>query len=455
MKKLFGFALVGASALTLASCGGSNGSGDVNVLNDLTEEQVYALDADITFWHAFTEDGVAYNALDDLIVEFNKVYPNISVKHQTQGRYDDLRDNTITSLTAKNNPTMVIAYTDHTASYVDSDAVLPLDSYINRETFGIADELDDFVPGYLAEGTVYDEAGTYYALPFNKSTEVLYVNKTLLDSYGVTLSANPTWTEVEAAATKANNDNRVGLIWDSAPNAFITLAEQYSAPYTSVTSPHYLFDDSKTETAVTYFTDKAETTGTFTSNSGSGVKHPMYATTTYWSGGYASGYFNEQNTAMVIGSSAGANYYKLTDAEIGIYPIPQYDTNHKAAIQQGTNINILSANTTDEQRLAAWLFTQYMVLGEGNATFAATSGYLPVTDDAYLSNTYQEFIASGTQIAKAAQVGYAQRDAYFVSPAFVGSANARLEVGNIITEVAYNSKTYQAAAKAAIDELEA
>ncbi len=455
MKKLFGIALAGASAMTLASCGGNSGTGDVNVLNDLTEEEVRALDADITLWHAFTAGGVAEQALNDLIDDFNEVYPNINITHESQGRYETLRDNTITSLTAKNNPTMVVAYTDHTASYVDSDAVLPLDLYIERETFGIEDRLSEFIPGYLAEGTVYDEDGTYYALPFNKSTEVLYVNETLLDTYGITLSANPTWSEIEAAATKANQDNKVGLIWDSAPNAFITLTEQYGGKYTSVTSPHYLFDDPTTETAVTYFTNKAETSGTFTSNSTNGVTHPMYATTAYWSGGYASGYFNAQNTAMVIGSSAGANYYTVADAEIGIYPIPQYDTNNKAAIQQGTNINILSANTSDEQRLAAWLFTQYMILDEGNATFAATSGYLPVTTTAYDSDTYQTFIETGSQIAKAAQVGYAQRDAYFVSPAFVGSANAREEVGNIITEVAYNGKTYQVAARAAIDELNA
>ncbi len=462
MKKLFGLALIGAGALTLSACGGGNSWGEVNVLADLTDEEVLNLDTEITLWHAMTQGGAHEAALNEIITEFNKTYPNITINHQSQGYYSDLMSNTVTSITAKNNPTMVVAYTDHTATYVDSGIVLPLDEYIARDSFGLTQtQLDDFIPAYLAEGTVYDEDGTYYALPFNKSTEVLYVNETIRAASGVTFSTPPTWAEVEQVSAYANTQNKVGLIYDSAPNAFITLAEQYGGAYTSVTEPHYLFNNATTETAVTYFTDKAETSGTFTSNATNSVAHPLYATTGYWSGGYASGYFSSGETesaesaAMVIGSSAGANYYSLDSGEIGIYQIPQYDENNTAAIQQGTNLNILAANTTDEERLAAWLFTAYVTAGEGNAEFAAASGYLPVTNAAYNSTVYQNFIATDTAMARAAATGYAQRNAYFVSPAFVGSAKARIEVGQVMNDIIYEGKSFQAAAQAAIDELNA
>ncbi len=460
MKKLFGLALAGVSALTLSSCGGNNSAIVVDVLNDLTEQEVYNLEADISFWHAFTEGGEHEAALNNLIEDFNETYPNINITHTYQGKYPDLRNSTIKSLSAGNNPTMVIAYTDHTASYIDSNAVLPLDEYINRETFGISqEELDDFIPGYLGEGRIYDEAGTYYALPFNKSTEVLYVNETLLDKYNFEFKGDPTWGEIEELSRLANADNKVGLLYDSVQNAFITLAEQYGAPYTSVSEPHYLFDDPKTEDAITYFTDKAKTTGTFSSNSMTNT-HPMYATPAYWStNDRGPVFFNNENVVMVIGSTSGANLYGagagVEGIELGVYPMPQYDSDNPAAIQQGTNINILASNTTNEERLAAWLFTQYMVMGDGNAQFAASSGYLPVSNAAYNSDIYQDFLDTNSQRAIVSKVGYAQRDAYFMSPTFVGSDKARQEVGQIINDVAYTGKSYQDAAKAAIDELNA
>ena len=54
--------------------------------------------------------------------------------------------------------------------------------------------------------------GDLYASPFYGESSMLYYNKALLKAAGVTLPAHPTWTQVQAAAAKANQPGKVAGI---------------------------------------------------------------------------------------------------------------------------------------------------------------------------------------------------------------------------------------------------
>ncbi len=452
MKKLLLILLLTISAIVVTGCRGKTTPTEVEI-PELSDQELLDLEADITFWHAMGQEN--QESLDKLIARFNETYPNISITHETQGDYTTLRSNTIQSVPAGTNPTMLVAYPDHTATYLDSDFALPITDYIEHEQVGLSeDDLADFIPSYLEEGRIYDDEGTYYALPFNKSTEVLFVNKTLLTKYGKTLSATPTWDEIDKIAEAANNDGKIGLNWDSESNLFIVMTEQWGGKYTSLEEDnHYQFDNEKTKEAVNYFISRAkEDNGKIT----------KFATPTKWEANYGSAAFLKQEVVMTIGSTAGAKYndpaFNDADFEMEIYPMPQKDVNNKKALQQGTNINILSANTSGEERLAAWLFTKFLTTDtEANATFAAESGYLPATKSAYNSSIYQSFLST-TQSdivakAKSCKIGYEQSSAYFISPSFVGSSNARDEVAAIIANVIYGGKSLDSEISRALSEL--
>ena len=56
------------------------------------------------------------------------------------------------------------------------------------------EQIDDFIAGYYNEGKQFED-GKMYTLPFSKSTEVLYYNKTFFDAHGLQLPK--TWDDLD------------------------------------------------------------------------------------------------------------------------------------------------------------------------------------------------------------------------------------------------------------------
>ena len=161
----------------------------------------------ITMWHAMGEANQAL--LQKYADSFKKIYPNVTVVIPAgAGNYDTLKNNMINAITANAMPNLVQAYPDHVAEYLNGNVVLKLNPYIESDIHGLngADAIDDIIASYLEENSQYDAAGTYYSLPFNKSTEVMIYNKTVFDKLGLT--APTTWQDVIAMAPelKAEGD---------------------------------------------------------------------------------------------------------------------------------------------------------------------------------------------------------------------------------------------------------
>ena len=109
---------------------------------------------------------------------FQKENPNIKVILQNQSSYPDLQQKiTATTASPKDLPTMTQAYPDWLLNAIDENLVLDLKPYIENETLKF-DNYDDIVKGFREASTL---DGKIYGIPFNKSTEVLWYNKTLFD----------------------------------------------------------------------------------------------------------------------------------------------------------------------------------------------------------------------------------------------------------------------------------
>ncbi len=394
----------------------------------------------ITFSHTMNEK---YRAvLDQYIAKFNEMYPNITVEHSQVGGYDEVRDQIKQELTAGNQPNIAYCYPDHVALYNVAKAVVPLNSFINstikvtdalgNETvLGLTEEqINDFIPGYYAEGAVFDNAGTMYTLPMSKSTEVLYYNKTYFEANNLTVPT--TWDEMEVLCKtileKEGKENCIPLGYDSEANWFITMCEQYNSPYTSaVKGQYYLFNNDQNKAFVKEFRSWYEA---------------GYLTTQELYGGYTSGLFTElveKNSYMSIGSTGGSMHQRpaATDDgyafEVGIAPIPQVDPANPKAISQGPSLCIFD-NPNKQEVVASWLFVEFLTTNaEFQAAFSMASGYNPVIKSVENVPAYANFLANadgGDHIqALAVKVAREMSDAYFVSPAFNGSSVARDKVG--------------------------
>ena len=410
----------------------------------------------VTFYHTM---GASLKAiLDEYIPEFNEMFPNITISHDMMGDYDALRDQITTELTAGNSPSLAYCYPDHVALYQKAKKVLTLDDYIMSDatvtlddgtttTMGYTQEqLNDFIPAYFEEGRAYGD-GKMYTLPITKSTEVLYYNKTVFEENGWTVPT--TWGEMRdlCAKIKAKYPNDIPFGYDSESNWFITMTEQFGSEYTSSKKGEYFLFNNDTNRA---FVEE------FRSWYDMG-----YFTTEEIYGNYTSNLFKETDPSkpkiyMCIGSSAGATYQcpaltKLPvydDAgnvigekdgypfEVGIAMIPQVNPSNPKVIQQGPSVCLFKKKDPQEVA-AAWLFAKFLTTNvEYQARVSMNNGYAPVIQSAQQHPVYADFLAKadGNQYlqATAVKMTLAQKNAYYISPAFVGSSAAREKVGALL-----------------------
>ena len=434
---LLALAMLTVSLFAVTSCVNNGPAGDLSSFEFDTDEQVT-----ITFYHTMGESLRAI--LDKYIVEFNKLYPNITIKHEQVGGYDDVREQIKTEITVGDQPNIAYCYPDHVALYNLALAVQTLDDLIaaenvitradgTTETLGLTQEqIDNFIDGYYAEGKQFGD-GKMYTLPMSKSTEVLYYNKTFFDAHPE-LKVPTTWDELEETCKKILeiDPKSIPLGYDSEANWFITMCEQLNTPYTSATGEHFLFDNEQNHAFVTEFRDWYKN---------------GYVTTQDISGGYTSALFTKSpaetgNCYMCIGSSAGANHQipKNDDGsfkfEVGIASIPQANPANRKVISQGPSLCIFKKANAQEV-LASWLFVKYLTTTvDFQAEFGMTSGYVPVLENVTDNAVYAEELANANGYESlpllATKVCLEQMDAYYTSPAFNGSSAARDEVGKLL-----------------------
>lgn len=429
-------------AITMFACNPNTGKGEANFTVPAGGYDGSAVT--LKFYHTMGQN--LRDVLDAYIPEFNKLYPNITIEHEQVGSYDDVRTQISTEINVGAQPNIAYCYPDHVALYNVAGAVVQLDNLINStetieradgttEVLGLTDaQKADFIQGYYNEGKQFGD-GMMYTMPFSKSTEVLYYNKTFFDTNNLTLPK--TWDELEdlCAAIKEIDPNCIPLGYDSESNWFITMCEQYGSPYTSAEEGnHFLFDNAKNKEFVKMFREWHK---------------KGYVTTQEIYGGYTSGLFTETATGeirsyMSIGSSAGATHQRpAKDAETNEYPfevgiatIPQVNAANPKVISQGPSICIFG-KTNPQEVIASWLFVKFLTTSVAfQAEFSMASGYVPVLKSVGENPAYAAFLAKadgGAYIsALSAKVCLEQESAYYTSPAFNGSSMARDEVGALM-----------------------
>lgn len=458
-KKSLLFILSLASVLSvtgLASCGGNGGNtgGTLEpVVFEIPEGGYDGSEVEIVFYSTMGDN--LQQVFNTYLADFNAIYPNIKVKHEQPGGYDDVRDQIKTEVSNGIHPNLAYCYPDHVALYNKAKAVVTLDSFINHETLGLTEaEKADFIEGYWNEGKQFGN-DYMYTLPFSKSTEVLYYNKTFFDQNGI--SVPTTWDELEqvCATIKALDPTSIPLGYDSESNWFITMCEQQGTPYTNASGTveeHFLFNTPENQAFVNKF---------------KGWFDAGYLTTQNIYGAYTSGLFVEtgegkQKSYMSIGSSAGAKHQAPTANDAGEYPfevgiasIPQVNPEKGKVISQGPSICVFNDENPQEV-IASWLLLKFFTTNVAfQAEFSMASGYVPVLKSVAENEVYKDFLADASGYgagvtALSAQVCMRQEDWYYTSPAFIGSSEARDQVGAIMTSVFSDAKTVEEAFEYAV-----
>ena len=322
---------------------------------------------EITFWHAMSGD--QEKSLQGLVDKFKKVNPNITVTLQNQSSYPDLQQKiTATTASPKDLPTMTQAYPDWLLNAIDENLVLDLKPYIEHETLKF-DNYDDIVKGFREASTL---DGKIYGIPFNKSTEVLWYNKTLFTKLNLTVPK--TYEEFAKVAKEIKDkENIVAGGFDSLSNYYTTYLKNEGVVFDSKLDPT---NEASTK-AVNYYLD--------------GIKNGYFRIA--GTDKYLSSPFGNETIAMLVGSNASETFVKQgvnNKFEIGVAPYPA-----KEVMQQGTDLFVFNSATA-EQKTAAYEFLKFLTTKENQITWAKDTGYIPVRESAINSDEYKN---SGSLIA--------------------------------------------------------
>ena len=459
MKKAFALFLALGLLLTLAGCHGrqvlqaeQEGEAETFRLPDSfdTERQF-----EISFWAKNDTNMTQVNIYKKAIEDFQRLYPNVTVNLRLYTDYGKIYNDVITNIATDTTPNVCITYPDHIATYLTGrDTVVPLDELFTHPLYGLGGSevrfdgptREELIPKFLEE-CAFD--GRYYAVPYMRSTEACYVNKTFVEALGYTLPEKLTWDfvwEVSEAAAKKDSSGTfllngqkvmIPLLYKSTDNMMIQMLRQLDAGYTTEAGDILLFSDTTQEILQTV----AEHTETG-------------AFSTFKINGYPANFLNAGQCVFAIDSTAGATWMgsdaplvdiaeeKLVDFETVVMEIPQFDPENPVMISQGPSMCLFNKEDPQEV-LASWLFAQYMLTNEVQIAYSQTEGYAPVTSKAQQSPQYQDYLSRSGEDndlyysvkLDATRLLLENTENTFVTPVFNGSASVRNAAGQLIENV--------------------
>ncbi len=472
MKKVLAYVVLVLAMIGLVACGDSN-SGYTADYEVLSIDELRAADqVEVTFKIQFGD--IIQQEINRMAEAFMEEYPNVKITvNIMSGSYDDMKKQTIEDINSGDAPTMTVGYADHFAEYLISNAIVPLDGFINDPNVGYtSEELEDFLPGFIAEGRQFDKKGSYFSIPFNKSTEALYYNKDFFDEFN--LKVPETWDELDSTCAQImdivkdiqdgqyswlgdiQNNIEIGefvpMLYDSNGNLFTTSIHQWGGEYTSsIYKSNGVVDVQKGQ--LKFNTDKnAKQAMTDLQNLANKGYFNLPDSLELNYGSYA---LNPGKALMNIGSTGGSSYYSSAICEIGVAPTLYKSADKKYVLQQGTNLCIFS-QASDLEKLAAWLFIKELVTPENTAKFAMATGYMPVRQSAYDLPEYTEFLQGRSLAAKVLRATSAYTSNgwnYFVDAAWAGSATVRTECGTALSSILIDGADIQKAIDDAVGRI--
>ena len=338
----------------------------------------------LTIWHNF--GGQMKDTMDAMVDEFNATVgaeEGIVLSVTSISGSADLHK----KLTMAANgdpgapalPDISTVYPKTALILAEKDLLLELDPFFTEE------ELAAYIPQFLEEGRLTDKK--LYVFPFAKSTEVLFVNKTIFNRFseetGISLDSLATFEGILEAAEKyyewtdkqtpeTANDGKAFYVPDSLFNLAQVGYKQLGKEF---------IKDGRLQLSAPEF---------------------LRIWNCYYSpavrghiaifNGYASDLAKTGDVVCSTGSTAGVLFFSpiitygdntTEPAEYAILPYPVFEGGKKVAIQRGSGMCVM--NSTPEKEYAAVVFLKWFTATKQNLTFVSStgSGYLPVTKEAY------------------------------------------------------------------------
>ncbi len=457
------------SVFLLAGCHGARDRVSFAVPEQFDDSETY----EITFWAKNDTNKTQTRIYEKAIQDFEALYPQIKVKLRLYTDYGKIYNDVITNIATDTTPNVCITYPDHIATYMTGeDVVVPLDELAADPRYGLGGsellydgpESSEMIDKFLEECRI---SGHLYALPFMRSTEACYINRTFVEALGYEVPDVLTWDFVWEVSEKAMEKNADGtfkingqkvlipFIYKSTDNMMIQMLRQKDAGYSTDSGEIGIFNDTTRELLME-----------IAAHAGTG------AFSTFKISSYPANFLNAGQCIFAIDSTAGSTWMgahaplsdiskdAFVEFDTEVRMIPQFDPEDPKMISQGPSVCIFNKEDPREV-LASWLFAQYLLTDEVQIAYAETEGYAPVTDKARSTEEYQSYLsAGGTDDSlhydvkiRATELLLNNTEHTFVTPVFNGSASLRDAAGQMIESVTKSVRRKEKVNDAYIDKL--
>ncbi|HZG16210.1 MAG TPA: ABC transporter substrate-binding protein [Candidatus Bathyarchaeia archaeon] len=376
MKKKFSAMMLSATMIAglLAGCSGGavNGSSEGSSASNQPTPAEQTGKTTIQFWHSL--GGKNGEFISAMIKRFNDSQDKIEVVGTFQGSYADTVTKLQQAIAADSGPDVAMVERAFVQMFADAEVLEDLAPYMEKSQLS----KDDFPQGLMGHSIFNDKL---VSLPFNRSTPIMHVNKTMLDEKG--LSIPKTWEELkktsEALVIKDNGEvKRYGfsMPYDTwYPIAMITQAKGkfFNEEGTSIG-----FTNGEGVKTFQFLKDMQGTGALYypPAQDSNNIVNQMFTS------GKVGIIF--ESTGVMGGIKKNANFEYVTAF------LPQDQV--YATPTGGANIAMLSGS---KQKEAAWEFMNWVMTDpNGGLQFVLDTGYLPFTKKMTESDKMKELWAN-------------------------------------------------------------
>lgn len=334
----------------------------------------------LTLWHVYGEQ--VASPINKLIDEFNSTVgekEGIQITVTSVSNSNKIHNGI---LAAANNepgapelPDIFNCYPKTVSAMPNSDILVDYRDYFNDK------ELEGYIKEFLDEGTFDDRLLIF---PVAKSTELMFINKTLFDRFaketGAELNDLSTWEGLYRTAS-LYSEWTDSLTPDVPNDGKAFLANDY---------PFHYFQIGVRSLGEEFF-NKERFSFCPSYKTAWDLLAPAAIKGGVWLGeGYATEALRTGDAIATIASTASVLYYKnivtyedntSEEIEIVSMPYPSFENGKKMVMQRGTGF--CTVKSTPEREKAACVFIKWLTEPKQNTKFVTSLGYVPVCYEAY------------------------------------------------------------------------
>jgi sn-glycerol 3-phosphate transport system substrate-binding protein len=335
----------------------------------------------IDFYYPVQVGGPVTQIIDGYIKKFEEQNPDIDVNAVYSGNYNDTTTKTLTAAKSANPPAVAVLLATDIFMFLDEDVVDPIDDYVKSDEDKAW--LAGFMPAYLKSAQV---DGKLWAVPFQRSTAVLYYNKDAFAEAGLDPEAYPkTWDDMVAAGKAVLKKDATGKVtrWGvgipgnvgSAQWLFGALVAQNGGRLMNDEGTETYLTDPKVVEALQFWVDLS-------------TKHGIHPPGIQeW--GTTPQDFLEQRIAMVWTTTGNlTNIRNNATFKFGVAPYP--GNPEPASVLGGGNFYIFK-DAPAEQKEAAFKLVKFMTSDELLADWAIQTGYVAPRDGSWETSALKAY----------------------------------------------------------------